>query len=924
MISARLRWGILLLAFCSAFGSAAWAKKAINLSALPADVQSDVFKHFPQMQKEKISLEQVDDLIRFLHTKSQFEQVKVLDESPTEYKLQFTKRRSILGIKFVGLNSLSESEARNYFTLKVGDPFDQNQIISNGENLRQAYRSLGFQNVVIDIELPGDPDLITVVVKITENKQTQIASYAFNSPNENLNRLLAREMRSHTGLALTDANLADTQKRIRSALNRAHFIRADVTGPEIKFNSDESVADLDYRITRVEKYEVDFQGNSRESDSTIEGTLDLKNFYSANPAVGTELAAKIKNYYLSQGYARVEVTPTETVGRTSWDRKVVINIDEGPKVKIAKYVVNGKVSRGSDYYEKFLRKNAPPLILKGYYNKENLDDALKNLILELQNEGFLLSKLLSTRTQYNREKNQVTVIVNLDEGPLTEVQSIQFDGNLSFDSEKLLQISKLHSTGPLKLNEIEAAVVNLKNFYKENGYIEMLLLNEKEDLVTYDETNTRARLNFKIFEGPQVRVASIVLEGNNFTKDYVLLKELEFVPGDIVTPAKIDESIARLQRTGFFGSVDVRTLEEKTNTANRTVIVRVTERDPGVLTLGAGATSERLFTLRGYSGVAYRNIEGTGRGISLRLEGNYNIAQIKYLESKITLGYLEPYLFDTRVRGRVNLSRSKAVTDYGLRQVTEINQVNYLVEKDFTSRILGVYEVLGIATIKQTGIDTSYPLPTTNVDIATTGPSVDIDFRDDPFNPTKGTFTRLGAEYASPLLSTRTIEYVRTTASFTHYLKLAEGPWVLANNIQGGYLKNMNNQPNGGVPYDLKGFILGGRSTVRGFEPGTQDVFPNKTDLGTDQYTMSTAARMFLIKSEIRFPVYGKIGGTVFYDGGYVAIENLALSDNYRDAAGFELRYITPVGPLNAGFAWKLDRREGEAPFRFNLSIGSF
>jgi outer membrane protein assembly complex protein YaeT len=664
--------------------------------------------------------------------------------------------------------------------------------------------------------------------------------------------------------------------------------------------------------------------------SSIEDILDLDNFYSANPNIGQELANKIRTFYLSRGYARVEVSSNETDGREAFEKKVSLTIEEGPRIKIQKIVVNGKITGREDFYEEFLRKNSSALIKSGYYNKDDFDAGMKNLIVELQNQGHLLSKILSSRTQYNREKNQLTVVINIDEGPVTEIANIEFEGNSSYNKETLLSVSKMSSSGPLRLNEIDAAIVNIKNYYHENGYIEMILLNEKEDLVTYDDTNTKASLNFRIFEGPQVKVAAIVLEGNNFTKDYVILKELEFERGENVTPAKVDESIARLQRTGFFSTVEIKTLEEKTNVANRTVIVRVTERDPGILALGAGATSERTFTIRGYAGLAYRNLRGTGRGVSLRLEGNYNIAQVKYLESKIILGYLEPYLFNTRVRGRINLSRTKSVTDYDLRQVTEVNQITYSVEKDFTSHVLGIYEVYSLASIKQTGIDNTYKLPTNILDIATTGPSIDIDFRDSPFNPTIGTFTRLSAEYSSPnfpangLGSTETINYIRSTASFTHYLKFADSQVVFANNVQGGYLENLSNEPNGGVPYDIKGFILGGRSTVRGFEAGTSDVFPNKTDLGSDQYNLTTNARMFLIKSELRFPIYGSFAGATFYDGGYVSIQNLNLPDKYRDSVGVGLRYNTPVGPLNLEWAWKLDRKQGEAENRFHLSIGTF
>jgi outer membrane protein assembly factor BamA len=345
--------------------------------------------------------------------------------------------------------------------------------------------------------------------------------------------------------------------------------------------------------------------------------------------------------------------------------------------------------------------------------------------------------------------------------------------------------------------------------------------------------------------------------------------------------------------------------------------------------------------LRGYIGIAYRNLLGTGRGVSLRLQGNYNVTDIRYVESRVVLGYLEPYIFDTRVRGRLNMARSAAVVDYDKKKVSQVNSFTASLEEDFTSHILGIWDVWGIATIRDFGLDQAlYPPDITQV-IGTTGPTLDLDFRDNPFNPTRGTFTRFSAEYSSPWLgSTETpvssINYWRATLSFTHYTNLGRWqrqPVVWANQVRGGYLKNLSNLSNDpldkdGVPWDKKGFTLGGQTTVRGFEAGTQDTFPNDKDLGiasTDStFYLTTDSTMYLIKSELRFPVYGNLGGALFYDGGSVEIRGLEFEDHYRDSSGFGIRYNTPVGPVSLDMAWKLDMRPGESPWRIHLSIGTF
>lgn len=909
----------------------AWAiKKSLNYSLLPQNLQEELEQRFPFAKNEKLAPSQVDEVLRYMQQKPQLQRLRVYDEgNGSPWRLDFQLTRRISEIKVQGHKALSTSEVESLFGVKTDDVFDQQTLIEGGEKLRQVYREIGYYNAVIDIEMPPEsPESVAVLVRINENKRTRVHNIVLQSTNEDLNKRLMKEVDDSLGDPYTDATLSQIQKNAREYLTENQYIRADLVGPTAEFNDDESQVTLTYRLEKTEKYTFDYQGVRFLAIRGIESSLDLDNYYSASPSIGAEMAAKIRNYYLSKGYARAEVRAEESEPR-KFQRKVTFNIDEGPQVKVQKYSLSGRYSKKDSYYINFIQEHSSAIVDSGYYNKEDIDAGIKNLILELQNNGFLQAKILSTRTQYNKERNAVTIYVNLDEGPLTVVESVTFNGNLAYSQDELLKVSRLRP-GPLKLGQIEEAVTHLKNHYHEQGYIEMLLLNERADLVTYDETNTKATLNFKILEGPQVRVASIILEGNTFTTDYVIKKELEFSNGDLLTPSNLEESVARLQRTGFFGSVEIRTLEEKTNVANRTVLVKVTERDPGVFTLGAGATNERNLTLRGYTGIAYRNLWGTGRGISLRLEGNYNVADIKYLESRVVLGYLEPYIFDSRIRGRINVTRSSTVTDYDIKQVSDVRSTTYSLEKDFTSRILGIWDLWSLATIRDFGLDDSYPYDSLEQNIATTGPQLDLDFRDNPFNPTRGTFTRWNAEYATPEIgSSPTIEYWRSTLSLTHYwtvAQLSKQPVVWANQVRGGYLKNLSKD--GGVPWDKKGFTLGGQSTVRGYEAGTQEVFPNRQDLdladSDPTYYLTTDSTMYLIKSELRFPVWGNLGGAVFYDGGSVKIQDLEFKDSYRDSTGFGIRYNTPVGPLSLEWAWKLDARPGEEPWRFHLSIGTF
>lgn len=896
------------------------------LKLLPVEIAADARKNFQLDQKKNLSLSELDRLIKWVHVRSQFDQVQLVQSEKEGLQIKVIPTVRVQKITIANQKSFSSSDLMGIFAISEGAILDTSLLIEGGERLKQFYHDSGFLNTVVELEFPPlSEKAVQVNIKITENNRTLIKNIQFISNNPSLNEILKKKTSSSINDPFTDQNVSDIQKKIREFLTKERYFRAEVFSPEVLFNNSESEALLSFKIDNPNKYAINFNGHRQYTAGELEDVLELDSFYSSHPNISAEISNRLKNFYLSRGYARVDIQSQELPGREPQSIKLQVEIQEGPRVRIAEIQFSGIISKESKVYEKWIENKSLPLIQKGFYVKSDLDQSLELLKTDLQNQGYLLAKIVSTRTQYNKSRDRVSVFVNLDEGPLTILKEVTFQGNDSIPKEQLLEVVNLPEELPLQLDKLELSISKLKEFYKERGYLEMILINEKDDLVRYDESNTQARVNYKIYEGPKVQVASIVVEGLGATKEKIVRIELEFKEGDILTPAKIEESTARLQRTGYFSTVEIKTLEEKTSVEQRTVIVRVTERDPGLFSVGAGLTNERGVTLRGFAGLGYRNIYGTGRGASLRTEGNYNITQIKFPEAKITFGYLEPYLFDTRVRFRANITRSRTVSDLSEKLGYETNQYTYSVEKDFTSHVTFIYDLLNIAQINYFFIDTS--VVDRRQDIASTGPTIDVDYRDNPFNPTRGTFSRFNFEYASPSLgSSSTIEYYRATGSFTHYLPLVD-TWIWANQLRAGYIENLSKRADGGIPYDRKGFILGGRSTIRGFETGTFEVLPSPRDLGisdTEVYYLKSSAVMNLIKSELRFPLWGSVGGSLFYDGGLVNISGLEISDRYRDAVGFGFRYITPVGPVNAEVGFKLDRKSSEDLLRFHFSVGSF
>lgn len=917
--------------------------REIKFVNIPSDIQSEIQEKYKTAIAGGISYAQVDEIIRTIHLKTNNELIEVYQEGETII-INLVKSTRIKGITISGNRTHSDGELKQIIGFTEGDILDTDLVLEGAEKVRRFYNETGFLNTTVNVEIPDSADQnVNVDITVIEGNPTRIKNMELRTSNLELKAELGRKLKKFEKDHYTEELLQKIKDTVKGYFQDNKIMQGEIVKIETNFVDNDTAVNLTLHITNTNRFVFDFVGYGEFSRSKLIKVLDIENYISTNPNVAAELAFRLKTFYLSQGYARVEVQ-SEMTENKKYERKVLFKISEGPKVYIEKIVFQGNFKKDTRFYDALFKQVSEDIILDKIYVRESVDKVVANFEIEMQNQGYLAFDVPSFRTVFNNKKDKISLYVNLEEGPQTIVNNLAFEGNSNVTEEVLSGLIGLKKDLPLELSKLERSILLIKNYYQEQGYLEVAILNEKDTLVTYNEDNTQANLMYKIYEGPKVRVASIATEGNLYTRDEIIFIELEFRRGDVLTPAKIEESILRLQKTGYFSTVEIRTLEQRTSQADRTIVVKVTERDPGTFTLGAGATNERNGTLRGYTGVGYRNIRGTGRGVSARLEGNYNIADIKYPELKIIFGYVEPYLFNSRLRGRVNVSRSRYVSISDDKQGVESNQYVYSLEKDITSHITGIFDVYNLEQYRDFYLRDNSETPAVNEgnqtisqqNIASIGPTIDIDFRDNPFLPTRGIFSRLNLEYASPQLgSSSTIEYYRFTGSFTHYWPFVKN-WVWAHNFRYGYLENLNKDANGGVPYSKKGFILGGGSTIRGIAYGSQQVLPNDFDLcgtpvpndpnpcKTNNYFLKTSAQQALFKSEVRFPLYGNLYGGVFYDGGSVKIKNIVFQDDYRDSVGFGLRYNTVVGALNMEIGKKLDTRPNESEFEFHLSFGTF
>jgi outer membrane protein assembly factor BamA len=338
--------------------------------------------------------------------------------------------------------------------------------------------------------------------------------------------------------------------------------------------------------------------------------------------------------------------------------------------------------------------------------------------------------------------------------------------------------------------------------------------------------------------------------------------------------------------------------------------VDITVREAPSLRQSFGVGYDSSEKIRGLYEIAERNLFGSARYLGLQVRASD-------LEKRASILYREQGVWG----GRYDLTGS-----------------TYGIDEDrpsFTGRTVGITTQLGRDVGKATRLRYRYTLKDVNptdeantlesgatIRLASLGASGVHDTRDMPFAPTKGHFYAIDVYGYGRAIGSEAQFAKLFLQAFTFKEVLPRTVWAQAVRAGAAVTFGLSRSDpastgdtESGVPQTER-FFAGGDTTLRGFRldlAGPLDA--NGDPLGGEG--------LFLLNEELRFPIWSHFQGVIFADVGnvYRTLSDYTLRD-LRECAGAGLRLMTPIGPFRMEYGALLDRRPGEDPGQFFISIG--
>ncbi|MBI4636188.1 MAG: outer membrane protein assembly factor BamA, partial [Candidatus Rokubacteria bacterium] len=625
--------------------------------------------------------------------------------------------------------------------------------------------------------------------------------------------------------------------------------------------------------------DIQFVGNKKLDMATLQEKIDLKLGSVYNPVDVNRAADRLKEHYEEEGYFEVAITP-DAQKLPDGDVTVLFRIAEGRKITIDQIVIDGAKGLTPKAVKAAMATQERQFwILRGTVQRQRLEEDVERIISLYNDHGYTQARVESTDIQLDRTKARVTVRVVVVEGPQFRVGGVDVTGNNILPVEEIRRRIKLKTDDVFSRSKLRESMKGIQDLYGVIGRASA----DVSPTAAQDAATRRVNITFEISEGPEVFVERINISGNTRSQEKILRREIPMHEGDLFTSKNLERARQKLNNLGYFEQVKATTTP---GSAKDKIVVNieVTEKPTGLFSIGGGYSSQDSFI--GTVDLSQRNFLGRGWEVFLRLRAGESTQQG-------TIGFTEPWLFDRPLSAGFDLFNNRRVfTEYTVNSLGGDIRLGHpfgdysrwsLIYRVTEDEISDVASTSSVNLLREEGKRLTSLI----------GGGLTRDTRDSVFEPTRGSTSSLGVDFAG--VGFGDSKFVRAVASTSYFQSL----WldhVLSGRVQGGYAFGWDDEP---VPL-FERFYLGGANSIRSRK--SRQISPTDssgTRIGGNSQVLGNV--------EYLIPLPFGIRGALFYDVGNVYGPDIEGGDRFdpldlRHAAGLGFRWASPFGPLRVDY----------------------
>ena len=910
----------------------------IKINGPGIDDAESLLSILPQKMNEPLDRYKVKESVQALYNTGRFAEIQVeAQRNPAgEVVLAFDARENYFFGSILAEGSPahpSDNQLVNASKLILGEQYTDEKITAGIEGMQRTLQENGYYQATIKpyYEWDSRNQQVKVEFMVDRGKPARIGVINVGGSSGFSAEEVRKIAKLQSGDKVTAAHRTRALQRLRKRFQKQDRLEAQVTMTQRIYHPETNRLDYTFEINRGPVVDVKVEG-AKLRRGLVKKFVPVFEESAVDDDLLNEGARNIRDYFQSKGYFDVKVSYEQTQDPTTEKRTIVFHIEKSQRHKLVELAIQGNhYFRREDLREQMVMQPAGGLLLYGLFSQSILARDVQSIENLYRNNGFLQAKVTPEVEDNYGKQGHIRVNLVVVEGPQTLVGTLKIQGNEALPEGQIRGLITASEGQPYS----DSTVITDQSVILEQ-YYNLGFPKVKFEYTTTPEPANPNKIDvvYTINEGAQVFVDKVLISGINYTRPFIVDREIKIGAGDRLSQSQMLDSQRRLYDMGIFNEVGVAVQNPEGDATSKKVNFQLSEARRYTFNYGLGLEVQtgqpsNNTNPQGDTGVSGRvsfdvtRLNFRGRDHTVTLKTRYG-----NLEKLALFGYGAPRFFDSQkltLDFTAFYQQTNDVSTFTSKRLEGAASIKQELNRATTLLYRLIYRRVSTSNLV---IDPNLvPLFSQAVRVGMPDFSYVRDTRDNPIESLKGTFNTFDLGVASGIFGSET-NFTRVVVQNSSYYQFHKRRWVFARSTRIGVEEPFASTGFAPLP---ERFFAGGSTSHRGF--GINQAGPR--DL-TSGFPLGGEA-LFLNNLELRTPplplpyVGNNLSAVVFHDMGNVfstagdmansilkfsqpnrslCLNPAAATCNFNyvsHAVGAGARYRTPIGPVSFDVGYNLN-----------------
>jgi outer membrane protein insertion porin family len=422
------------------------------------------------------------------------------------------------------------------------------------DNLKRSLRQLYATGLYDTVEVEGTREGDGVALTFVGTARTFIGIVTVDgATGATMNTQLQRASQLDAGTRLTDAKITRALGQMRRTLEENGYYKSTITHT-VTPRPGHQLADVAFRVASGPRARVGKVAVAGDSGMTLDTFRHLAGLRTGahvdHDTVNHALDGVLRDY---QKQDRLEAEVKLASARYNSAANSVdysFSANRGPRIKVEVQGANIEQER---------IKRLIPIFEEGSVDEDLLNEGNRRLRDYFQRLGYF-----DARVDHERQtstSDEVNILYTVQPGPRRRVDKVSITGNHYFSTATLMDLLSVHAAGVLDRHGVYSQalastdVSALESVYQNNGFAQVKVTPETStpETVATDEAPAQGPggpqvaiektapldVTYHITEGPQLRVGTLQIEGNDHIPAGTLTELMNTAPGQMLSPRNL-------------------------------------------------------------------------------------------------------------------------------------------------------------------------------------------------------------------------------------------------------------------------------------------------------------------------------------------------------------------------------------------------